>query len=228
MKYFLSIQNTYTHVEIALFKDDQIVDGVCEDKLRASKNFVLLIAGLLQQHQLKFSDLSFLAVNQGPGPFTTLRVVIASVNGLSYATKKPLVGVDALDAFLAEHENNFYPNTVALLNAFNQDVYFGVLRQGLANAEKGYKNINVLLHELNETMASQPIRFIGNAAELYAKEIEAIFGNNAYMPNPMPQTVSIQQIGLMGLRYWENQHNVFQELYPLYLKQAIISTSSTR
>src|SRR5471030_2525471 len=98
MKHYLSIQNTYTHVEMALFQDGQLINWVSEDKLRASKHFILLIAGLLQEHQIKFSDLSFVAVNQGPGPFTTLRVVIASVNGLSYATKIPLVGIDALDA----------------------------------------------------------------------------------------------------------------------------------
>lgn len=225
MKHFLSIQNTYTHVELALFQDRQLINWVSEDKLRASKHFVLLIAGLLQEHHIKFSDLSFLAVNQGPGPFTTLRVVIASVNGLSYATKIPLVGVDALEAFLLEHENHMYPNTVALLNAFNQDVYFGISRQGLAIVEKGYKNIAILLQELNATIPGQTIRFIGNAAELYSKEIKDVFGDHAYIPSPMPQTTSIQQIGLMGLNQWDRQENVLQELYPLYLKQAIIAPS---
>lgn len=222
MKHYLSIQNTYTHVEMALFQDSQLINWVAEDKLRASKHFVLLIAGLLEEHHIKFADLSFLAVNQGPGPFTTLRVVIASVNGLSYATKVPLVGIDALDALILEHENNLYPNTIALLNAFNQDVYFGVSRQGLANIEKGYKSISTLLQELRESIPDQAVRFIGNAAELYSKEIMDTFGAHAYIPNPMPQTASIQQIGLMGLNQWDKQENVVQELYPLYLKQSVV------
>jgi tRNA threonylcarbamoyladenosine biosynthesis protein TsaB len=223
MKHYLSIQNTYTHVEMALFQDSQMINWVAEDKLRASKNFVLLISGLLQEHCIKFSDLSFLAVNQGPGPFTTLRVVIASVNGLSYATKVPLVGVDALDALLIEHESNAYSHTIALLNAFNQDVYFGISTRGMSNSPKGYKNIDIFLSELQALIPDQAIRFIGNGAELYHKEISAAFGPRAYIPTPMPQTASVQQIGIMGLHQWDKQENVTYELYPLYLKQAIVS-----
>lgn len=223
MKHFLSIQNTYTHIEMALFQDSQLINWVAEDKLRASKLFVSLIGGLLQEHQIKFSDLSFLAVNQGPGPFTTLRVVIASVNGLSYATKIPLVGIDALDALLGEHQNTLYPNTVALLNAFNQDVYFGISRTSLPYAEKGYKNISVLLQELHACLPDQTIRFVGNGAELYHKEITATFGQHAYIPTPMPQTASVQQIGIMGLDQWDRKENVVNELYPLYLKQNAVN-----
>lgn len=223
MKHYLSIQNTYTHLEMALFQDSQLINCVAEDKIRASKNFVLLIDSLLKEHHIKFSDLSFLAVNQGPGPFTTLRVVIASVNGLSYATKIPLVGVDALDALLFEHESELYPNTVALLNAFNQDVYFGVSRAGQTNAPKGYKNIGTFLQELQASIPNQTVRFVGNGAELYHKEITASFGAHAYIPTPMPQTASVNQIGIMGLEQWNKQENVTQELYPLYLKQSVIN-----
>lgn len=225
MKHFLSIQNTYTHVEMALFKDSQLINWACEDKLRASKNFVLMIAGLLQDNQIKFSDLSFLAVNQGPGPFTTLRVVIASVNGLSYATKIPLVGIDALDALLFEYKSPTHNNTVALLNAFNQDVYFGISKANTADHEKGYKNITAFLHELPERIGNESVCFVGNGAELYSREIKALFGSSAYISNPIPQTASIQQIGLMGLDQWEKKENVVNELYPLYLKQIIVNPS---
>lgn len=221
MKHFLSIQNTYTHIEMALFQEDQLINWVSEDKLRASKQFVPLMSHLLQEHCIKFSDLSFLAVNQGPGPFTTLRVVIASVNGLSYATKIPLVGIDALDALLLEHENPEYPRTIALLNAFNQEVYFAISVPELSTAYKGYKNIHALLQELQSVLPERSIRFIGNAAELYRKDIESVLGSRVYIPSPTPQTSSIAQIGTMGLQQWHRQENVVQELYPLYLKQAV-------
>jgi len=225
MAYFLSIQNTYTHLEIGLFKGNQLINWIAEDKLRASKHFVPLIAGLLEEQHIKFANLSFIAVNQGPGPFTTLRVVIASVNGLSFSTKIPLVGVDALDALILEQENHLYPNTVALLNAFNQDVYFGISTPDLLYTEKGYKNVQVLLQELQATIPNQPIRFIGNGAELYSKEINATFGTNAYIPNPLPHTCSVHQIGLMGLDRWDKKDNVVYELFPLYLKQSFIEPS---
>jgi hypothetical protein len=49
-----------------------------------------------------------------PGPFTTLRLVIATMPGISFSTA-PLVGVDGL-ATPQMSTNQDYPVTVALLN----------------------------------------------------------------------------------------------------------------
>ena len=78
MIHFLSIQNTYDSIEIALFKDEQLVTKAEENKIRASQRITQLLTTILQNNNLSLSDLSFLGVNQGPGPFTTLSVVIAS------------------------------------------------------------------------------------------------------------------------------------------------------
>src|SRR3990170_4281291 len=137
MTLFLSIQNTYEAIEIALFKDDQLVAALKEDKSRASKELIPLIAYLLLRARITMKDLAFIAVNQGPGPFTTLRVVIATVNGLSFATNVPLVGIDSLDAFLEEYKNSEHP-TIILLNAFNNDVYYAIKKVDDPKPEKGY------------------------------------------------------------------------------------------
>lgn len=176
---------------------------------------------MLLKHQLNLTDISFIAVNAGPGPFTTLRVVIASVNGLSFASKIPLIGIDALDAFLIEQHDAKYPNTVVLLNAFNNDVYFGIQPANSTEFQKGYDNITRILEKIKSSMPDQPIRFLGNGAELHAQEIRATFGDNALIPDPLPQTCSVEQIGLMGLEKWKNQEGLVEQLFPLYLKQSM-------
>lgn len=220
MTQFLSIQNTYNNIDIALFKDSQLIECLSEDKIRASKHFARMISDLLTQNRIKMSDLSFIAVNQGPGPFTTLRVVIASVNGLSFATNIPLVGVDALDAFLIEHTQPNYPVTIALLNAFNNDVYFGIQEKDIIKA-KGYDNITRLLTSLAATYKGCDIRFLGNGVELHEKEIKAVFGSHAYIPQPLPHTCTVEQIGLLGLEKFNRQEGIEHQLFPLYLKQSI-------
>jgi len=222
MTFYLSIQNTYTSLEVALFDDDQILQWATEDKMTASKNFISLIVTMLNKHQLALSNISFIAVNQGPGPFTTLRVVIASVNGLSFASKIPLIGIDGIDALLLEHRNAQHPNTVAFLNAFNGDVYFGIQKNNSIAYEKGYGNIANILEKIKEIMPDQSIRFLGNGAHLYAQEIDAAFGNNATIPDPLPGTCTVQQIGLMGWEKWQEKTDLHYQLFPLYLKQAMI------
>lgn len=217
MAQFLSIQNTYNTLELGYFKDGQLVDWISEDKIYASRNCVPFIQELLVRNNSSIANLAFIAVNQGPGPFTTLRVVISTVNGLSFASGIPLIGVDALDALLTEYQHLEYPITIALLNAFNNDVYFGI-QNGDAEFEKGYKNITQFLNAVVEKFPTQIIRFIGNGTALHAQAITAAFGNRAHIPEVIPQSCTIQQIGLLGLEQWQQQNKGHTELQPLYLK----------
>ena len=221
MIHFISIQNTYNTLEIGFFKGDQLVDWLTEDKISASKNCVPLMQDLLVKNGASLSSLAFIAVNQGPGPFTTLRVVISTVNGLSFANNIPLIGVDALDALLTEYQQADYPLTIALLNAFNNDVYFGI-QNGEAEFEKGYKNIDKFLEEISHKFPNETVRFIGNGAALFVSQITHKLGSRAHIPDSLPNTATIQQIGLLGLELWKANETGSKQLQPLYLKTVLI------
>jgi len=216
MEHFLAIQHTYETVEIGLFENQTILQTIVETKKHASKNIVVLVKTILQDNNISFDDLSFFAANQGPGPFTTLRVVIATINGLAFATCKPIIGIDGLDAFLEEQKNSEYPITVALLNAYSNDVYFGIQNNG--QVEKGYKNIDLFLESLKNKLQNKPIRFIGQAVDLYNEKILKTFGDNTFIPTPTPQTCSIEQIGAYAYNSWGKKKNLSERLLPLYLK----------
>ncbi len=215
---FLSIHHTYDTVELALMQETRCIEQITESKLRASKRFVLMLDHLLRSGNLSMSHIAFMAVNQGPGPFTTLRTVISSVNGLYFATRTPLVGIDALDAMLQEYANPQVNNTVVLLNAYSNDVYFAMQQDG-QELIKGCKNIDVLLAEIKNTITTQPIQFVGNGTRMHQNAITALFGNNAIIPDTVPETCSIEQIGRMGLHSWQETQTDHGYLQPLYLKQ---------
>ena len=216
MEVFLAIHAIYDHLELALFQGEKPLFGLREDKYRASKTLIPLIHQMLTAHNVLPKNLSFITVNQGPGPFTSLRTVIASVNGISFATEIPLIGVDGLDAFVHEIQDSAYPNTAVLLNAFNKDVYFAIQKNG--TIEKGCKNIQVLLQELQTTMPDTLIRFVGNGTSMYEKEIRETFGDHAHIPKPIPQICSLTQVGLMALQQWKDNKEKIHQLSPLYLK----------
>jgi len=228
MTTYLSVQNSYTHLEMALMRDAEVVDTTACAKQDASRDFIIHLSELLERNKLVVADLQFVAVNQGPGPFTTLRTVLASVNGLSFATKIPLIGVDGLDAGLDELANSDYAVNIYLLNAFNRDVYFGIQEGG--QRQKGYKKVDTLLAELHDRYPGTSLYFFGNGAELYVRDIRYELSGRAIFADPMPQTCSVEQIGKMGLNLWqqpgvadgedgqkEAPHE--QQLLPLYLKQ---------
>ncbi len=221
MSISLALQHTYDGIEIALVREAHCLIKVREDKKLASKKIIVLIDELLRSQQLSLPDITFIGVNQGPGPFTTLRTVIASVNGLSFATKKPLIGIDGLDALVDEHRQKNHPVTIALLNAFTQDAYFAIDNQLSNTREKGYKNNVVLALELKERFPHEQLYFVGNGAQLYESEIRRILGTQAVFAQPLPEHCSIQQIGHMSYARWKQQESIVNHLLPLYLKTQI-------
>jgi tRNA threonylcarbamoyladenosine biosynthesis protein TsaB len=222
MTLFLSLQSTYYGIEIALFRDTHGIAVVQDDKRRASKNIIPLLGELLESCHVSMHDIAFLGVNQGPGPFTTLRVVIASVNGLSFATKKPLIGVDGLDLLLYDYADHRYPMSVAIMNAFTQDLYFSLHHHLTGIREKGCKNSTALFLELRQRFPEQQLYFIGNGVQLYDAEITKIFGDDAIFAQPLPEHCSVQSVGHASLQDWQQQKNITYQLTPLYLKNQFL------
>lgn len=216
MVFFLVLQSTYHAVELAFYEDEQERDRMSLDKTIASKELLRAIDRLLARQNIPFKELSFIAVNQGPGPFTTLRVVIATVNGLSFATKVPLVGVDGFDALLAETKKE-EAIQVVLLNAFNRDVYYAIAKDN--QVEKGYRNIDLLFDDLRKQLPEKKIFLSGNGTLLYRSIIEEKMGDQAIIL-PKPEIPSLTYLAQLGLSQWQ-QGSIHNQLQPIYLKRPL-------
>ncbi|MFC1843054.1 tRNA (adenosine(37)-N6)-threonylcarbamoyltransferase complex dimerization subunit type 1 TsaB [Candidatus Dependentiae bacterium] len=225
MTKFLCVQHTYNGIEAAVFKNRTLIEKKFEDKKKSSKLFVAMVQDLLKCCNCRLDDLSFIAANKGPGPFTTLRVVLASVNGLALSTQKPLIGVDGLDALLQEYRNPEYPRimTVALLDAYSKDVYFGIAREQELESQKGYRNIFAFLENLKKTYDNQEIYFIGNGSQKYQQEIVSFFGDKAILDTSerFIQNCSIESVGKMAFEGWEQRLGLTDQLLPVYLKSTL-------
>jgi tRNA threonylcarbamoyladenosine biosynthesis protein TsaB len=216
---YLVLQSSYDDIQLALYHEEQILGKKTINKIYASRDLILNIDFLLNENQLTIQNLSFLIVNQGPGPFTTLRVVVSTANALNFSGNLPLIGVDGLDAIINEFKNENFPITIALLNAFNNDVYYAIYHDNII--EKGWKNIGLLLSELKSAFPLINIRFIGNGADIFKNEITQSLGNFAYFQDPNPKICSIEQIAKIGYEKWKDKSDIYPELNPLYLKEAI-------
>jgi tRNA threonylcarbamoyladenosine biosynthesis protein TsaB len=161
---------------------------------------------------------AFVVVNQGPGPFTTLRTVLATVNGLAYARGIPLVGVDGIVTLATAYQKERGGMVVGLLNAFNQDVYYAVAQQNAKN-EIGFGHGSSFIRQLSVQFPDTTITFVGNGVRPLQAEIEGVFGSHAFLISPNVHTASIKQIAMQGLSQWQKQLNVVTQLMPIYLKQ---------
>jgi tRNA threonylcarbamoyladenosine biosynthesis protein TsaB len=213
---YLIVQSTYEAVEIALVKGLSCSAPIVIGKHESSAQLIPHIQQLLFDNQTELTDLSFIGVNQGPGPFTTLRVVLATVNGLNFATGIPLVGVDGLHAMLAKHSDKD-GITVALFNGFGGDAYFGINTYGTITT--GWKNVEQLLYELQAQQ--KPITFVGSGVQLFEQQIRAIVGTHAHIPDPLPRAPDIATVGHLALTQFHAGLRS-EQLQPLYLKRPVL------
>jgi tRNA threonylcarbamoyladenosine biosynthesis protein TsaB len=220
----LVLQSDYNNVSIALCKDDSILETSIDTKHNASKNLVTQMNTLLANNNLAWSDLNFIGLNQGPAPFTTLRVIITTANGLNFAQKLPLIGVDGIKTFLLEQQHTTLV-TVVLLNAFAKDLYFGIKENNKIIAT-GWENNQVLFESLQKDYPNTPITFVGNGVTLFEKEIKETFGNSAHIPDPLPHYCSLQSFVTQAFAQWGEKENIHDMLLPLYLKTLNYKTST--
>ncbi len=217
MPYFLTIHTTYSSIKIGISKNNSMLFSSEEETKKASQKCIALIDLLLKKAFLSITDISCLFVYKGPAPFTTLRVSIASINGLSYAQNIPLIGIDGLACFAKEQKDRSFSQTIVLLNAFGKDLYVGIYdTEEDAIIFSGCMSLeNLLLHIVKQNKA---IKCVGNGALLYAQELMDAAPEKVFIPENNPETCSLESLTAMGFDLWEQGSYSFDQVVPLYLK----------
>jgi tRNA threonylcarbamoyladenosine biosynthesis protein TsaB len=95
----LNIETATTVCSVALAKDGQLL-GVKESNTKNSHSSVLIlfIDEVIKKADVSLPDIDAVAVSEGPGSYTGLRIGVAAAKGLCYALEKPLIGVRTLQA----------------------------------------------------------------------------------------------------------------------------------
>mgnify|MGYP006306507357 CR=1 FL=1 len=211
MAKYLAIQNTYQEVQAALYNGNTIIAQKTISKYHASAQLIPTLQNLFDDHLLNLNEIAFIGVNIGPGPFTTLRTVMATVNGLAFSASIPLIGIDAFDAYCAQ----FSAKTpfIILFNAFGSDVYYAI--KTFDEYQKGVMHINELLEVISKKYSSEAISFFGNGAMQYKKQIE----EKSFKVLDSEPYCTLKSIAHSSYQKWEHDKMGSQKLLPLYLKK---------
>lgn len=198
---WLCISSNYDHITISLCFEQTIVESHTIDKKSGNQRLLPDIDMLLKHHNLLFKDLIFIGVNLGPAPYTGLRIALATANGLHLATNIPLVGIDALKAFVHDYPpHNENQATVALLNAFNNDLFYAIAYYD-GTLQTGYEKASLLHERLAKELNGLKIDWIGNGA-----------------PESTLDYPSQNQLVAYAWQNWQKNETINLAL-PLYLKR---------
>jgi tRNA threonylcarbamoyl adenosine modification protein YeaZ len=166
--------DTSTVVSVGLAQGARVLaTATVADKMAHAEQLMPLISDCLDDAGVPPGDLDRLVVGLGPGPFTGLRVGVATAQVLSYVLKRELRGVCSLDVLAAQFAGASSGNFIVATDARRREVYWA------AYTADGVR--------LGEPSVSRPsdvpqLPVIGPAADLYADELHTVPGPRALDP----------------------------------------------
>ena len=180
---WLGIDTANAPLSVAIVKDGKTLVEITQNiKLTHSVGAMPAIEELFDRVQLKPSDLDAIAVSEGPGSYTGVRIGVSIAKTLAWSLKKPLIGVSSLKT-LAANVSMFNGLICPLVDARRQNVYTALYEGTTLEEvmEDTHEHIDELLIKIK--MFDRPVLFVGTDVELYKEHIEERIGSLAlYAP----------------------------------------------
>ncbi len=226
---------------MALLRDGQVLDlGVGDPARGHAERLPEDLIALMKRHGLRPRDVDLYAVTAGPGSFTGLRIGIATVQGLAFAARRPVVAVSALEALAVAalgpgRLTGDFPVAV-WMDAQRGEVFSAVYRRlspentaGAPFHEGAAPEVDIVdqaevaspddtLDRWRGTPFGDRLRFIGDGAIRYRERILAGFGPGVTIVDPTPPLAAV--IGEMAGRRAERGEAVAPHaIRPVYVRR---------
>ncbi|MBC2003394.1 tRNA (adenosine(37)-N6)-threonylcarbamoyltransferase complex dimerization subunit type 1 TsaB [Listeria booriae] len=177
----LGIDTSNDTLGVSLWRDQAVV-GEFITNLKKNHSIRLLpaIADLMKTCDITPQDLAKIAVAEGPGSYTGLRIGVTVAKTMAWDLKIPLVGVSSLE-LMAQNGRFFDGLVVPIMDARRGNVYAGVYEaQGetmVAKKADGHHAFADLLQTL--APLNERVLFIGDAVTAFATEATEVLGDRA-------------------------------------------------
>jgi tRNA threonylcarbamoyladenosine biosynthesis protein TsaB len=215
-KPILAIETSETQCGVAIyFSDEKYFSSAIYLKRSHSEKLFESLEYLFNTSKIEATDLDSIAISEGPGSFTGLRIGMAAAKGIAYGAAIPIIPVPTFEA-LAYQLSQILPKGAqfAIANKVNKDeVYFAkftITADSYIFADK----LNILkLVDLKKSIKG--IKVFGNALKMVNPETET--GNHSpFSPDPLYIAKWAEKFGQ------ERKSSVYDYLEPNYLKNFIV------
>lgn len=124
MTYILNIETATKNCSVSLSENGETIafKELATESFSHAEKLHVFIADVLKEVNLNFKGLNAIAVSQGPGSYTGLRIGVSSVKGLCYALNLPMISIDTL-ALLANQISIEEGIVVPMIDARRLEVY---------------------------------------------------------------------------------------------------------
>jgi tRNA threonylcarbamoyladenosine biosynthesis protein TsaB len=179
-----------------------------------SENLIGLIDRVISKAEITYEALDAIAISEGPGSYTGLRIGASTAKGLAFALDKPLIAINTLQAIASKRNYELGEFGIAVMDARRMEVFSQVF--GMNQVELGPIK-SVILEEGSYSIFLElgKVYFLGDAVEKVGSVIKH--------PNAIFLENSGVSASLMGtLAFYKYQERSFVDIayfVPNYLKE---------
>ena len=163
MSYILNIETATKNCSVALAKEGKTIlcKEIAEEGYSHAERLHVFIDEIISEAGIQMKDLVAIAVSQGPGSYTGLRIGVSAAKGLCYALSIPLIAVDTLQT-LASRVKVADGLIVPMIDARRMEVYSAIFS---ATLDKKREVLAEVIDENSFADFTENIYFIGDCNE---------------------------------------------------------------
>ena len=221
MALILNIETSTKICSVAIGNNGVVLAAIESERLQShAAQLTLLIETCLKKAQLELIDLNAVAVSNGPGSYTGLRIGFSVAKGICYALNKPLITIDTLTAlaWLTHHQVKKQAYYCPMIDARRMEVYTAIFNFDLEMEKPPYAHILKPTSFQDILEKGNLIVFSGDGAPKFQTIINS--------PNVIFSKTQCSAIGMVKLSQIAFKNAIFSDIAysePFYLKSPNIT-----
>ena len=213
----LNIETSTTNCSVTLAENGkELVSCAINDGYKHSERLMTFVNQVFVDSQRKLSDLDAIAISEGPGSYTGLRIGVSAAKGISYALDKPLIAINSLEIMASAVSLNHpgYDLFIPMIDARRMEVYTAVYSNDLVVVDR----LSAMIIDENafrDIAETEKVIYFGDGAD----KCEHIF--NARKNFKLLKAIMPTSIDMASLSFKRYQMNIFESVAyfePNYLK----------
>lgn len=218
----LGIDTSSMATSVAVIEDNKLIcEYTVNTKKTHSQKLMLMIENMLKISDLDVNEMDLIAVCEGPGSFTGLRISMATAKAIAHVNNLPIVGVNSLE-LLAANMNLCDKKICSILDAQRTQVYSGQYKFE-NNEVVELKNIDVveiddLIEELQNSKEDWII--VGEAVYKYEDKIKDI--ENIHIAAPSHNVNKASSLCSVAINKYNKNIDVYDcyNINPVYIRKS--------
>jgi tRNA threonylcarbamoyladenosine biosynthesis protein TsaB len=210
----LAFETLSNAVSTALLVDGKIVSqNISSDTSKQSETLVLEIEKILQQNNLWYENLDYIACSKGPASFTGTRISLVCARTIKIAKNIPLILLNSCE-IIAYKYRNYSGEIISLIQANPVEFFYS------KSSEKNHSNPRIIaLEDLPKIFSEEKFLLCGSGKNIAAQ----ILQNHQFEMNYDEDVIRANLIAELAYKKIKSGEILSEDLSPIYLRSPNIT-----